>query len=197
MAFDASGNLYGTTELGGVIKGGGLVFELLPRDDGTWREKVLYNFCSQANCTDGTDPETGVVPDNKGNVYGATEAGGTAGHGLLYKVTRDGTQVVLHEFCGDSKCADGAGPRGDIILGKHGVVTGVTIDGGPSDNEGGVIYRFDQSGFTVLHTFCAEANCADGNEPLNGVIADDTGKLYGTTQSGGAYNDGLVYQFKP
>ena len=49
---DGAGNLYGTTRSGG-INDAGIIFELTPQAGGSWSETILYNFCSQANCTDG------------------------------------------------------------------------------------------------------------------------------------------------
>jgi uncharacterized repeat protein (TIGR03803 family) len=73
---DGQGNLYGTTKLGGS-GGSGTVFELTPEAGGTWSETVLYNFCSQSNCSDGAYPEAGLVSDTAGNLYGSTLAGGS------------------------------------------------------------------------------------------------------------------------
>ena len=55
LVFDQAGNLYGTTESGGG-HGGGTVFKLAPNADGSWRESVLYSFCSRTNCGDGENP---------------------------------------------------------------------------------------------------------------------------------------------
>ncbi len=48
----------------------------------------------------------------------------------------------------------------------------------------------------TLHTFCSKANCADGNAPLAGVVQDAQGNLFGTTEIGGAYNEGVVYELQ-
>ena len=52
LVFDSAGNLYGTTQRGGA-NNGGTVFELTSLSGGGWAETVIYNFCSQSNCTDG------------------------------------------------------------------------------------------------------------------------------------------------
>src|SRR5215472_19117261 len=52
---DSAGNLYGTTSRGGVY-GRGTVYEMIPSGKNHWTEKVIYSFCSLANCADGWDP---------------------------------------------------------------------------------------------------------------------------------------------
>ncbi len=39
-------------------------------------EIVLYNFCSQPNCTDGENPASSLMPDGAGNFYSTTQMGG-------------------------------------------------------------------------------------------------------------------------
>jgi uncharacterized repeat protein (TIGR03803 family) len=83
---DAQGNLYGTTEEGG-INGDGVVYEITA--DG--KEKILYSFCSEKDCADGADPN-GLIMDAKGNLYGTTYNGGSHGYGAVFKITLQTTQ---------------------------------------------------------------------------------------------------------
>ena len=43
LIFDAAGNLYGATPLGGAA-GTGAVYELSPQSGGAWNESVIYSF---------------------------------------------------------------------------------------------------------------------------------------------------------
>lgn len=81
---DGSGNLYGTTFMGGKANAG-TVYELSPSSGGTWKEKVLHNF--QAAGADGTNPLAGLVMDSHGNLYGTTANGGMGGFGTVFEVT--------------------------------------------------------------------------------------------------------------
>ena len=97
LILDASGNLYGTTQVGGTGAGGGTVFELSPTATG-WTEAVLYSF--QAG-NDGAYPNSTLVMDPTGNLYGTTEFGGsgssggcveTDGCGIVYELSAPATQ---------------------------------------------------------------------------------------------------------
>ena len=75
VTFDQTGNLYGTTQLGGAF-GYGTIYKLSPSGSG-WTETVLYNF---QRPQDGGWPYAGLLFDTAGNLYGATTIGG-AGDG--------------------------------------------------------------------------------------------------------------------
>jgi len=85
---DSSGVLYGLTGSGGgndgdaEHKGGGTVFAL----NGTTLQ-TLYSFCARRNCTDGEYPVGGLVMDASGNLFGATQAGGKYGAGVVFELT--------------------------------------------------------------------------------------------------------------
>lgn len=103
LIFDAAGNLYGTTQLGGTTtfcSGCGTVFELSPQPGGGWNETVLYNFCSLENCTDGGGPNfSNLIFDKAGNLYGTTGGGGAGG--TVFELSPEGTswnETVLYSF---------------------------------------------------------------------------------------------------
>jgi uncharacterized repeat protein (TIGR03803 family) len=90
---DISGNMYGTTEVGGGGQncGGngfhwcGSVFELSPNAGGGWSESVLYGFNAG---TDGVSPSAPVILDSAGNIYGTAGSGGVPGAGVVFELTR-------------------------------------------------------------------------------------------------------------
>ena len=121
LIVDKLGHLYGTTTLGGS-SGWGTVFELTPA--GT--EKVLYSFTGLA---DGSSPTSGLLRDENGNLYGTTRWGGAVGEGAVFKLTPDGTEVVLHSFNIDP---DGSTPFAGLVSDHHGHLIGTTVNGGAS-----------------------------------------------------------------
>jgi uncharacterized repeat protein (TIGR03803 family) len=96
LAFDQSGNLYGTTAKGGVY-GQGTVFQLTPSNGG-WTETIIYSFTGGS---DGGQPNS-LLPGLDGNLYGATYAGGGGGGVIFQLAPANGgwAQTVISSFDG-------------------------------------------------------------------------------------------------
>jgi uncharacterized repeat protein (TIGR03803 family) len=181
---DGSGNLYGTTYGGGAFALG-TVFKV----DTSGKETVLYSF---AGGSDGANPHAGVIRDTAGNLYGTTVNGGSTacvgGCGTVFKVDKTGTEARIYEFLGQK---DGAHPYDSLLIDKAGNLYGTANQGG--DSGFGVVFKVDPSGNqTVLHSFTGGS--ADGQYPAAGLTRDASGNLYGTTQNGGTYNFGTVFE---
>jgi uncharacterized repeat protein (TIGR03803 family) len=131
---DSAGNLYGTTRYGG-LNAGGVVYKV----DSSGQETVLYNFCSQPNCTDGNGPIAGVIRDSAGNLYGTTYSGGHSGYGVVYKIDTLGNETVLHAFTGGK---DGASPYAGIVRDSAGNLYGAASSGGTYDF--GVVFKLEK-----------------------------------------------------
>lgn len=216
LVADSSGVLFGTTALGGSA-GWGTIFELVPKNGG-YKFKVLHDFCQRANCTDGQDPQSGLVIDTAGNLYGTTKFGGAQNGGTVFELMRGRRDKlrILHSFCAQgAACADGSEPMYDGLT-YQGAQSGAPYDGksplygttiyGGENNSGfsGLVYRIEprRTGRkwkeSVVWQFCSQANCADGSEPHNGLVMDASGNLYGVTFGGGnANNDGVVFELSP
>jgi len=180
---DTKGNLYGATGAGGAA-GYGVVFKINP----SGHETTLYSFTGAA---DGADPSPNLALDSAGNLYGATNYGGnmagTAGAGVVFKVAATGHETVLYTFAGGN---DGAQPNG-VFRDQQGDLYGTTTDGGGSANQG-VVFKVDPTGHeTLLYTFTGGN---DGGSSDAGVILGTDGNLYGTTDSGGSANQGVVFK---
>ncbi len=191
VIMDANGDLYGTTQYRGAY-GGGIVFEV----SANGAESVVYNFCEQANCADGSRPRAGLALDAKGNLYGTTYYGGANGQGVIFKLTPGGTETVLYSFCAQAGCADGSNPQAGVVVDANGNVYGTTVNGGA--NGKGTVFEVSAGGIQiVLYNFCAMKGCMDGSSPQAGLIMDAMGNLYGTTYSGGSKRRGTVFEIGP
>ncbi len=194
LIFDAAGNLYGTTSLGGTSNSG-IVFELMPGAGGTWTEKVLHNF----NYNDGDEPAAGLIFDAAGNLYGTTYEGGLD-FGVVFELSPGAggswTEKVLYSFSGEP--TDAASPQAGLIFDITGNLYGTTKFGGTSG--AGAVFELSPAGGgtwteKVLWSF---GNGADGGSPVAGVIFDATGNLYGTTSAGGTFSDGgTLFKLSP
>ncbi len=174
---DSSGNLYGTTAIGGA-SGNGVVFKL----SASGTEPVLYSL---KGGSDGGTPVAGLIADSGGNLYGTTFAGGASNSGVVFKLSPSGTETVLHSF--SAAPSDGTNPRSGLIADSSGNLFGTTQEGGalggvcPSGC--GMVFKVTPSGTeTVLYAFTGGS---DGANPLAGLIADSIGNLYGTASRGG------------
>ena len=176
LVMDSSGNLYGTTYLGGGL-GAGTVYEIATSNNFS----VLYTFL---NGSDGANPKAGLAIDASGNLYGTASEGGS-GYGTLFEFSPTSGFSVLHSFAGG---ADGATPYTAPLFDAYGNLYGTTYSGGTGSQ--GTVYRFDsQKSYAVVHNFAAST----GSNP-GGLIVDAAGYLYGVTTNGGASLDGTVYK---
>jgi uncharacterized repeat protein (TIGR03803 family) len=182
---DGVGNLYGTTSYGGFYRFGN-VFRL----DTARRVKALHTF---QGGNDGVSPNAGVLRDGAGVLFGTTSIGGTAGMGTLFKVDSAGSESVLYSFAGGT---DGAYPQSSLIQDAAGNLYGTTLDGGV--NSRGTVYRVSAQGIeTVLYSF---SGGADGGGPYANLLRDSSGNLYGTAPNGGdlscnpPYGCGVIFK---
>jgi len=207
LIMDAAGRLYGTTE-GGGAHSHGTAFELTPNAAKTaFTHKVLYSFCAQANCTDGDEPQAGLIMDAAGNLYGTASSGGAHNSGAAFELTPNKAKTawtlkVLYSFCAQVKCADGNLLVAGLIMDAAGRLYGTTEGGGA--HEGGTAFELTpnaaKTAWTekVLYSFCPLVEiCTDGYDPYAGLIEDAAGRLYGTTVSGGAHGQGTAFELTP
>ncbi len=180
LVFDGAGNLYGTASNGGR-SGAGIVFELTPNTNGTWKEHIIHSFAGHDH-NDGAGPEAALIFDGAGNLYGTTGEGGPMDFGTVFKMTPkgDGTwaESVLYSFCSFSKCADGSYPMGGLVFDQGGNLYGTTSMGG--SNGMGAVFKLSvtrDGSWTesVLYSFCSLTNCSDGQEPYASLVFDTWG----------------------
>jgi uncharacterized repeat protein (TIGR03803 family) len=203
LIFDPNGNLYGTTEYGGIHTscsfgvdvGCGTVFQLSPRQGGGWIETVLHSFGSP---NDGQDPRAALTFDGLGNLYGTTYYGGLHGFGTVFEFSpRQGggwTEIFLNSF---QNGPDGRNPHSALVFDSLGNLYGTTWNGG-IHGYGTVFEVLPRGGGgwreTILHSF-GYGN--DGYNPESTLIFGLDGSLYGTTAGGGIHGYGSVFAITP
>jgi uncharacterized repeat protein (TIGR03803 family) len=195
LTFDSSGNLYGTTATGGFGARGN-VYKLSP-SGGYWTITSLHTFSGDP---DGAYPQTGVIFDVAGNLYGTTPNGGDprCDCGTLYRLSPAGgggwTEKVMHVFSG------GPGnfnwPAAALVLDSVNNAYGSTYLTG--QKIAGMVFKVNLSNgkMTVLQSF-DRFGFPNGQGPLGKLVVDSAGNLYGTTLGGGAYDGGVVFEIIP
>jgi uncharacterized repeat protein (TIGR03803 family) len=241
LVLDGSGNLYGTTNLGGSSSDG-TVFEVAA---GSGTITTLASF----NGTNGSSPEGNLLMDSSGNLYGAAAYGGASGYGTVFEVVHGSNAIttlasfpggnesnpeecnlvmdaqgnlygtagarntgysgaVFEVVAGSGKITtlatfttttskkgktstnNGSDPIGGVVRDSQGNLYGVTVGGGTSGD--GTIFEVVAGSGKV--TTLASFSGSNGNFPQAGLISDGSGNLYGTTDQGGAANDGVVFE---
>ncbi|HEY6763991.1 MAG TPA: choice-of-anchor tandem repeat GloVer-containing protein [Candidatus Sulfotelmatobacter sp.] len=207
VILDANGNVYGMTSAGGGTTsacqyGCGVVFELTPTHaaDGHWTGHVLHNFGKLSG--DGHYPSAGLVFDAAGNLYGTTSAGGGSGHingGIVFELTPIGSgkwaEKIVHNF--NELANDGVGPSGNLIFDASGNLYGATIGGGSAGHGTAFELTPATGGIwteTILHSFSDQGT--DGYDPVSGLALYASGNLFGTTDQGGDFNQGTVFEIQ-
>lgn len=212
---DHRGTFYGVTSFAGA-NWHGTVFKLVFHEDTDRRKlEVLYSFCPQSGCSDGDAPNSPLIMDVAGNLYGTAGSGGANGGGVVFELMpnakhEEWTFKVLHDFCaeGGTDCTDGknpfdsgvtyAGAAPDALYDGVSPLYGATAYGG---NGGGVVYELKnevtQWRYGVLHRFCPPSKCSDGATPDAPLLVDAAYKIYGTTVAGGPRDKGTVFELIP
>lgn len=180
LTFDGEGNLYGMAY--GGVHNDGVIFKLASNGAQT----VLYAF---AGGNDGSSPTGELLRDTQGNLFGVTRNGG----GQVFGLNAKGEIKVLHVFC--NLCtSDGSIPNGDLVTDDAGDLFGTTQEGGAGGCivSCGTVFEIKADGTEqVLHAF----DYKDGSFPLAGLIRDQQGNLYGTTEYGGTL--GIAFKLAP
>lgn len=213
LVLDVSGNLYGVAMNGGQ-NDGGTVFELSPPTSGVeWSFHRLHSFCGKNVCADGFLPlagltyagaASGALYDGVSPLYGTTELGGDGGIGVVFQLAQvrgKFRESVIHAFNWGSGHTDGAYPVAPATVDGSGNLYGTTETGGafydPNNGHGGTVFELTPGPDgtwteSLLYSFNALPNAADGDLPMAPVLMDSMGNLFGAAQFGGTNGQGGV-----
>ncbi len=146
---------------------------------------VLHSFGG----SDGAAPQSALIMDTSGNLYGTTANGGSGNYGTAFKLDSSATLTTLANLSTSS--GDGYGPYAGLVL-YAGNLYGTTYQGGAYYN--GTVFKIDSNGvFSTVYNF---PGGTEGAHPAAALVADTAGNLYGTTYSGGTSN-GTVFELNP
>ncbi len=199
LTFDFAGRLYGTTLFGGTGGGefgSGTVFELSGPDH------TIYTTLVSFNGSQGASPTAALTLDASGDLFGTTQAGGTAGTGTAFKLGGPGHRTVttLASFTGPN----GTAPLGGLTLFSRGQfhvsgypyfaghLFGTTSTGGANNN--GTVFELYGLGRTTLKTLVSFTAGVTGARLGSTLVADQAGNLFGTTFTGGPGTYGTVFE---
>jgi uncharacterized repeat protein (TIGR03803 family) len=167
-----------------------LTFLAVSTSSAAVHEQLLHGFANNP----ASAPDTVLISDSSGNLYGTTFSGGHQGtvFELLAQSGGGYKYQVLYTFQGK----DGSEPAGRLLLDPSGTLYGTTMSGGA--NECGVVFRLTPgSEGTWTESTIHDFTCTDGTLSQTGLIFDSEGNLYGGTTQGGQGNGGVVFQLKP
>jgi uncharacterized repeat protein (TIGR03803 family) len=194
LLFDQAGNLYGLAELGGA-HAAGTAFKLSPAAAGKWQFGTIDGFRGMPHAG---FPYGGLISDAAGNLYGTTYYAGANGLGSVFKLTNSNgkfKESLLYSF---KTGTDGNSPTSTLVFDAQGNLYGTTSAGGDANGDGTVFKLAPTSGGkwkeSVAHRF---QNNRDGANPYYGMALDKAGNLYGTTASGGAHSQGVIFEIIP
>jgi uncharacterized repeat protein (TIGR03803 family) len=189
---DANGNLLGTaTAIDFQSPLFDIVFEIAKTAGGYASTPItLLTLCGQANCVSGVSSD-GVIADANGNVFGTTRFNGFFLAGRVFEIPATpggyGAPAILINFNG----ADGYAPIGGLIVDADGNLFGTTAGGGPSED--GTVFEIVNNGTSTAPSY-ASTPITLASMPASGLMVDADGNLFGTTEAGGAYGYGTVFE---
>src|SRR5580704_16692086 len=181
---DLYGDIYGVTEYGGSANSG-TIYKI----DRHGNYEVLYNFLGGAT---GANPQTALVRDKAGNLYGATSNGGSStcgrfdGCGIVFKFDSTGQLTVVYSFTGASDAFFTT--SGALVTDQLGNLYGMTNAGGK--NSEGAVYKVTPTGMETILLSCDPIS---GYQPRDGLLRTPAGELYGTTTFSGNLGGGVVF----
>ncbi len=208
VTFDRQGNIYGNELKGGVGGASGAIFRM-KHSGASWLFTPLASFSPGSSA--GGYPSAVTIGPN-GSLYITNRFGGDTGGqcdpygcgtivNLMPPVSACKTAIcpwniiVLYTF-GAGGASDGTTPNCCVAFDRAGNFFGTTAGGG---TEGyGTVYKMAPSNGgwteTILHNFLSGSN---GGIPTSGVVIDQVGNMYGTTDDGGSGGCGTLYELTP
>lgn len=187
----------GGNPFGGIVAANNGKYYGVTSNGGTGNTGVLYEYNYGTN---GFTKKVDFTPVGHGSdviapmiilndvAYGVASNGGTNSMGTIFEYN-----YVLETFQKTYVFGgtDGANPVSPMMLASDGMMYGVTLQGGNTNNEG-VLYQYNP----VTHAYNVKVvfDPQKGTRPEGGLL-EVGGKLYGVTVSGGGNNRGTLFEY--
>ena len=191
LTLGSGGTLYGVTPTGGA-NGMGVIFQIKPIKDGTWKFKVIHTFTGG---DDGLGGSAGRLLLIGKTLYGVTTVGGANGLGVAYSLTLAKGKWQFTPIYAFKGTPDAGFPYGSLSADSERNLYGTTYYDGK--NNLGSVYRLAPQGDgtykeKVLYSF---KGGMDGSGSIGNLVFDKTGAIFGTTSAGGAACDcGVIFK---
>jgi uncharacterized repeat protein (TIGR03803 family) len=195
---DAKGDLFGATG-GGGANGDGTVFEIenngaVAAPSYATTPTVVASF----NGSDGLGPTAGLIVDAKGDLFGTTIYGGANSDGTVFEIENNGaveapSYATMPTVTASFNGSDGSNPTAGLIADPNGDLFGTTY-------LGDAVFEIKNNGTVAAPNYATTPNViasfdiSNGEYPYGALIADANGDLFGTTERGGANDDGTVFE---
>jgi uncharacterized repeat protein (TIGR03803 family) len=198
VVFDAAGNLYGNTAIGGDLTcnppyGCGTVYKLSPASGG-WTETALHTFEGGIS---GFFPNSGLTIDKLGNLYGNMSSGGASGYGYVYRLIPRAGGIFAFNSVYSFDLTHGGRPENTPLV-SGGIVYGTASAGGGNNklcpSGCGGVFKLLPTGSGIHYAFLGFGISSNGAAPMGNLIKDPVGNLYGTASAGGAHGYGTVFE---
>jgi uncharacterized repeat protein (TIGR03803 family) len=177
VVLDTAGNVYGNTTAGGTQEcqfGCGTVYQLMP-SNGSWLENILVNF----DLANGNYPNSNLIIDASGNLYGTTVGSELFEDGLVFKLAPSGEGFTCSKLLTfRTSCS----PYGGVTMDAAGNLFGVCLSGGSGN---GWVFELTNCSQSCVVRDLYNFNGRDGSSPYGSPTLDANGNLYGTTEYGG------------
>jgi len=156
---------------------------------------ALYTYPQDSRGYTGISATSKMSQGRDGNLYSTIIDDGPLAAGEAYRITPSGVFNTVYAFCQQPKCADGAQPKGGLILGLDGNLYGTTAVGGVNNTGVGTVFQLTPSGtLTKVYDFTSGT---DGGYPSFGLLQAADGNFYGVNSDVYAGDFGLAYKLTP
>jgi uncharacterized repeat protein (TIGR03803 family) len=194
LTMDAAGNLYGTTQEGG-LKNVGVVFKLTPyAGGGGWSEQILYSLPYKQKLWN--DLNFPLALDSAGNLYGVSDQGDDGPYVFKLSPTSKGPWNLITLYTFSSVGPGPAAPWSGVVFDSAGNLYGVTAGGGAEGS--GTVYQLSPSpggGWTERNLVDFSSSCSPACLPEANITVDSAGNIFGTAVATGS--SGVAYEVSP